>query len=58
MSDTASNSFDASDVTITCQKVIEDCLAGNIELGMVPDRLRAIGITPEAAQDYIKQITQ
>ena len=58
MSNTASNSSDASDITTTCQKVVEDCLAGNIELGSVPESLKAIGITPEAAQDYIEQITQ
>ena len=58
MSDTASNSFDASDITTACQKVVEDCLAGKIDLGVVSDNLRAIGITPEAAQDYIEQITQ
>ena len=58
MSNTASNSSDASDITTACQKVVEDCLAGNIELGAVPDSLKAIGITPEAAQDYIEQITQ
>jgi hypothetical protein len=38
--------------------VIEDCLAGKLELTAVPDNLKAIGITPEAAQDYIEQITQ
>src|ERR1700677_5379471 len=58
MSDTASNSFNASDVTTACQMVVEDCLAGKIELGAVLDNLRAFGITPEAAQDYIKQISQ
>ena len=58
MSETASNSLDASDITATCQKVIEDCVAGKIELTMVPDNLKAIGITPEAAQNYIEQITQ
>ena len=58
MSDTASNSADASDITTACQKVVEDCLAGKIELIAVPDNLKAIGITPKAAQDYIEQITQ
>jgi hypothetical protein len=38
--------------------VIDDCLGGKIELAAVPDNLRAIGITPEAAQDYIEQITR
>ena len=56
MSNTASNSSDALDITTTCQKVVEDCLAGNIELGAVPDSLKAIGITPEVAQGYIKHI--
>jgi hypothetical protein len=58
MSDTISNSGDATDITIACQTVVEDCLAGRIELIAVPDNLRAIGITPEAAQDYVEQITQ
>ena len=58
MSDTASNSIDASDITAACQMVVEDCLAGKIELTAVPDNLKATGITPEAAQDYIEQIAQ
>ena len=58
MSDNISNSADATDIIIACQTVVEDCLAGRIELIAVPDNLRRIGITPEAALDYIKQITQ
>jgi hypothetical protein len=59
MSDTATSiSPDVSDITTACQMVVEDCLAERIELMAVPDNLRAIGITPEAAQDYIEQITQ
>jgi hypothetical protein len=58
MSETASNSADVTDITTACQMVVEDCLAGKIELTAVPDNLKAIGITPEAAQDYIQQITQ
>src|ERR1700722_17018504 len=58
MSDTISNSADATDITIACQTVVEDCLAGRIELITVPDNLRAIGITPEVALDYVEQITQ
>jgi hypothetical protein len=58
MSETASNSLNASDITAACQKVIKDCIAGKIELTMVPDNLKAIGITSKAAQDYIEQITQ
>jgi hypothetical protein len=38
--------------------VVEDCLARKLELTVVPNNLKAIGITPEAAQDYIEQITQ
>ena len=57
MSDIASN-FDASDITTTCQMVVEDCLAEKLELTVVFDNLKAIGITPKAAQDYIEQITQ
>jgi hypothetical protein len=58
MSDTISNSPDASDITTACQMVIEDCLAGKMELSTVADNLKAIGVTPEAAQDYVKQIVQ
>ena len=58
MSDTASNSLDVLDITTACQMVVEDCLTGKIELTAVPNNLKAIGITPEAAQDYIKQIIQ
>jgi hypothetical protein len=58
MSDTLSNSPDVSDITAACQTVVEDCIAGKIELVAVPENLKAIEITPEAAQDYIEQITQ
>ena len=58
MSETASNSLNALDITAMCQKVIEDCVAGKIELIAVPDNLKTIGITLEVAQDYIKQIAQ
>ena len=58
MSDTVSNSTDALNLTTTCQKVVEDCLAGKMELSQVSEKLKAIGITPEATQDYIEQITQ
>jgi hypothetical protein len=58
MSKTISDSPDASDVTTACQIVVEDCLSGRMELTAVPDNLKAIGITPEAAQDYIEQIVQ
>jgi len=42
----------------TTSTIVDDCLGGKIELAAVPDNLRAIGITPEAAQDYIEQITR
>ena len=58
MSNTVSNSPNASEITTACQKVIEDCLVGKIELIVVSNKLKAIGITPEVAQDYIEQITQ
>lgn len=58
MSDTISNSPDASDITTACQMVVEDCLAGKMELNAVADNLKAIGVTPEAAQDYVEQIVQ
>jgi hypothetical protein len=48
----------ALDITTTCQIIVEDCLSGKIELTTVPDNLKAIRITPEPPQDYIKQITQ
>jgi len=52
MSETICNYADAMDITIACQTVVEDCLAGRIELIAVPNNLRRIGITPEAALDY------
>ena len=58
MSETISDSPDATDVTTACQMVVEDCLSGKMELSAVADSLKAIGITPEAAQDYIEQIVQ
>ena len=58
MSDTASTSVDVSDITTTCQMVVDNYLAGKIELVAISDNLRAIVITPEEAQDYCKQITQ
>jgi hypothetical protein len=58
MSDTASISCDVLGITTTCQMVVEDCLTEKIELAAVCDNLKVIEITPEAAQDYIEQITQ
>jgi hypothetical protein len=42
MSETASNSLNALDITAMCQKVIEDCVAGKIELIAVPDNLKPL----------------
>ena len=41
-----------------CQLVVRDCLAGKIGITAVPNNLRALGISPEVAQDYIDQIIQ
>src|ERR1700685_3078209 len=47
-----------SERTSACEQFIADCMAGKFEPSEVPEKLKAIGIGADAAEDYVKQLSQ
>lgn len=47
---------EAQTLAATAEKIVSECLEGQITVLELPQKLRDLGLTPEAAGDYVEQV--